>query len=65
METAVCSPEVNFELKLTLKLGKDHSLQKICNFNPYIIIKIAFRDFLLKQYDDLNDTHSKLALKID
>ena len=30
-----------------------------CNFNPYIVINIAFRDFPPQQYDDLNDTHSK------
>ena len=59
LETVECSLEVNFELKLKVKLGKDHFSQKICNFNPYIIINIAFPDFLLQQYDNLNDTHSK------
>ena len=48
-----------FELKPILKLEKDHFSHKIYNFNPYIIINIAFRNFLLKQYDNLNDTDSK------
>ena len=65
LETVECSSEVNFELKPILKLGKDHFSHKICNFNPYIIINIAFRDFPLQQYDNLNDTHSKLTLKIN
>ena len=54
-----CSSEVNFELKPILKLGKYRFLHKICNFNPYITINIAFRDFLQKRYNNLNDTHSK------
>ena len=42
-----------------MKLGKDHFSQKFFNFNPYIIIYIAFRDFLLKQYNNLDDAHSQ------
>ena len=29
------------------------------SFNPYSIINIAFRDLLLKQYNNLDDAHSK------
>ena len=59
MESTECSSEVNFELKPIMKLEKDHFSHKVCHFNPYIIINIEFHDFLLKQYDNLDDAHSK------
>ena len=59
MKSAEWSSEVNFELKPMLKLRKDHFSHNFFSFNLYTIINIAFRDFLLKQYNNLDDAHSK------